>query len=73
MTVWYTDQYKRCRETRQKILKTNRVTMDYDKIIEHIGETSKWNLINLGLLWLPPTMAGLLVLQNSFSGPAKDD
>ena len=47
--------------------------MDYDKIIEHIGETSKWNLINLGLLWLPPTMAGLLVLQNSFSGAAKDD
>ena len=42
--------------------------MDYDKIIEHIGETSKWNLINLGLLWLPPTMAGLLVLQNSFAG-----
>ena len=42
--------------------------MDYDKIIEHIGETSTWNLINLGLLWLPPIMAGALLLQTSFTG-----
>ena len=42
--------------------------MDYDKIIEHIGETSTWNLINLGLLWLPPIMAGVLLLQTSFTG-----
>ena len=42
--------------------------MDYDKIIEHIGETSTWNLINLGLLWLPPIMAGVILLQTSFTG-----
>ena len=42
--------------------------MDYDKIIEHIGETSTWNLINMGLLWLPPMMAGVLLLQASFTG-----
>ena len=42
--------------------------MDYDKIIEQIGETSTWNLINLGLLWLPPIMAGVLLLQTSFTG-----
>ena len=42
--------------------------MNYDKIIEHVGETSKWNLINLGLLWLPPIMGGIIVLQTSFTG-----
>ena len=41
--------------------------MDYDKIISHIGELSRWNLINLTLLWLPPMMGGIIVLQTSFS------
>ena len=42
--------------------------MDYDKILSHIGELSLWNLINLSLLWLPPMMGGIIVLQTSFSG-----
>ena len=42
--------------------------MDYDKILAHFGELSRWNLINLALLWLPPIMGGIIVLQTSFSG-----
>ena len=42
--------------------------MDYDKILSHMGELSRWNLINLCLLWLPPMMGGIIVLQTSFSG-----
>ena len=45
--------------------------MDYDKILSHMGELSRWNLINLSLLWLPPMMGGIIVLQTSFSGLQK--
>ena len=41
--------------------------MDYDRILSRIGELSRWNLINLALLWLPPMMGGIIVLQTSFS------
>ena len=41
--------------------------MDYDRILSHIGELSRWNLVNLALLWLPPMMGGIIVLQTSFS------
>lgn len=42
--------------------------MDWDDILEHVGETGPWNILMFALLWLPPMFAGVCVLQFSFTG-----
>ncbi|XP_059084961.1 organic cation transporter protein-like [Tigriopus californicus] len=42
--------------------------MDWDDILEHVGETGPWNIVMFALLWLPPILAGVCVLQFSFTG-----
>ena len=41
--------------------------MNYDLILEHLGETGPWQLLHLSLLWLPPMAGGMFVLMTSFT------
>lgn len=43
-------------------------TLDYDDILEHLGEFGKWNWFNQALYWIPPFIAGVMVLVFSFTG-----
>ncbi len=45
--------------------------MDYDEILEHLGEAGPWNWMNQGLCWIPPFIAGVMVLVYSFTGKMK--
>jgi hypothetical protein len=46
--------------------------MNYDEILEHhLGETGPFFIVHILLLWLPPLMAGMIVLQTSFTGARK--
>lgn len=42
--------------------------MNYDKILEHLGEKGRWNVLNMLLLSLPGTVAGGFVIIYSFTG-----
>ncbi len=42
--------------------------MNYDDILEELGESGPWHIINLLLLWLPSLASGIFVLTYSFSG-----
>ncbi len=42
--------------------------MDYDRVLEHVGEYGPWNLLNQALIWVPNFIGGLNVLVNSFTG-----
>ncbi len=41
---------------------------DYDEALVHLGELGRWSLVNQGLLWAPPIIAGMMVLQYSITG-----
>ncbi len=43
--------------------------MNYDDILEHhLPDTGPFFIFHILLLWLPPLMAGVIVLQTSFTG-----
>ncbi len=42
--------------------------MDYDKILEHLGEWGRWNVTNQLLIWVGPFISGFMVLVYSFTG-----
>ncbi len=42
--------------------------MDYDLILEHLGEVGRWNVLNQGLIWIPSFISGVMVLVYSFTG-----
>ncbi len=33
--------------------KYSKSSMDYEKILEHLGELGAWQLFHIGMLWLP--------------------
>ena len=41
--------------------------MDYDKVLEKLGELGKWQKRTLALLWLPAIMGGAMVLLGCFT------
>ena len=41
--------------------------MDYDKILEQIGEFGPWQKTNSILLWFPAIISGMNVIVSSFS------
>ena len=41
--------------------------MNFDKVLDDLGEFGRWQKVNLALLWLPITMVGSLVLLGSFT------
>ncbi len=42
--------------------------MDYDAILEYLGETSRFNVINICLGYLPAFLGGMTVLVYSLAG-----
>ena len=42
--------------------------MNYDDILEELGELGRWQLLHLSLLWLPAMAGGIFVLTWSFTG-----
>jgi hypothetical protein len=42
--------------------------MQYDLILEELGEFGPWQLIPVILLWLPSIASGIFVLTYSFTG-----
>ncbi len=42
--------------------------MDYDAILEHLGETGKYNVVNICLIYLPSFLGGMMVLAYSLAG-----
>merc|ERR1712141_480055 len=42
--------------------------MNYDDILEELGELGPWQILHIVLLWLPAAAAGIFVLTFSFSG-----
>ena len=42
--------------------------MNYDDILEELGELGSWQILNLLLLWIPSIASGMWVLTYSFSG-----
>ena len=42
--------------------------MNYDQILEEIGEFGPWQILPVILLWLPSIAAGVFVLTFSFTG-----
>ena len=42
--------------------------MNYDDILEELGELGTWQILNLLLLWLPSIASGIFVLTYSFTG-----
>jgi hypothetical protein len=42
--------------------------MNYDKILEELGEFGPWQLIPVILLWFPSIASGIFVLTYSFTG-----
>ena len=44
------------------------VKMNYDDILEELGEMGRWQLLHLSLLWLPAMAGGIFVLTYSFTG-----
>ncbi len=42
--------------------------LDYDKILEHLGELGKWNWFLQLLIWMGPFVSGMTVLVYSFTG-----
>jgi hypothetical protein len=42
--------------------------MQYDLILEEIGELGPWQLVPVVLLWLPAMASGIFVLTYSFTG-----
>ena len=51
--------------------KYSKLTMNYDKILEHLGELGPWQLFNVALLWLPPIASGVFTLTWSFTGESQ--
>ena len=45
--------------------------MNYDDILEELGELGRWQLLHLSLLWLPAMAGGIFVLTWSFTGKWK--
>lgn len=45
-----------------------RTVMNYDDILEELGEFGPWHIFMLALLWLPPMASGIFVLTYSFTG-----
>ena len=48
--------------------KSAKFNMNYDDILEELGELGPWQLLHLALLWLPAGAGGIFVLTYSFSG-----
>ena len=48
--------------------KSSKSNMNYDDILEELGESGRWQLLHLALLWLPSMAGGIFVLTYSFSG-----
>lgn len=46
----------------------NTFNMNYDDILEELGELGPWQILNLALLWLPAMASGMFVLTYSFTG-----
>ena len=46
----------------------NKKKMNYDEILEELGELGPWQILNLVLLWIPSIASGMWVLTYSFSG-----
>ena len=46
----------------------NKKKMNYDEILEELGELGRWQILNLVLLWIPSIASGMWVLTYSFSG-----
>lgn len=46
----------------------SRPKMNYDDVLEELGELGAWQILHLFLLWLPATAAGIYVLTYSFTG-----
>ena len=42
--------------------------LDYDDILEELGELGPWQILHVLLLWLPPMAGGIIVLTYSFTG-----
>ena len=42
--------------------------MNYDDVLEELGEMGPWQILNLFLLWLPSVAGGMWVLTYSFAG-----
>ncbi len=42
--------------------------MNYDDILEELGELGPWQIFHLSLLWLPAIASGMFVLTYSFTG-----
>ena len=42
--------------------------MNYDDILEELGELGPWQILHVLLLWLPPMAGGIIVLTYSFTG-----
>ena len=52
----------------QKRTSSYSYTMNYDDILEELGELGPWQILNLLLLWLPSVAGGMWVLTYSFAG-----
>ena len=44
------------------------IKMNYDDILEELGELGPWQFLHCSLLWLPSVASGICVLIYSFSG-----
>jgi hypothetical protein len=44
------------------------IKMNYDDILEELGELGPWHILHLALLWLPAMASGVFVLTYSFTG-----
>ena len=42
--------------------------MDYDEVLDEIGEFGRWQQVTIVLLWIPPMMAGIHNLLFVFTG-----
>ena len=46
----------------------SKFNMNYDDILEELGELGPWQILHLALLWLPAGAGGIFVLTYSFTG-----
>ena len=42
--------------------------MDYDEILDELGQFTRWHLLQIGLLWLFAATGAFATLSYSFSG-----
>ena len=52
----------------EKVKGKKDLKMNYDDILQELGELGLWQIIHLSLLWLPSAASGIFVLTYSFTG-----